>query len=183
MSLSVVQGQTLIGMARDSIVHGLDHDNAPQVDPADYDVRLQRIQSSFVTLRISGRLRGCMGGLEPCQPLIKDVAVHAYMAAFSDSRFTPVTKEEYRELDIHLSLLSARASISFSSEANLLEQLRPGVDGLIISLGDKKATFLPSVWDSLPEPRVFLEHLKEKAGMEREAADYQAWRYTADSVG
>ncbi len=183
MTLSVAQGETLIGLARDSIVHGLDHDRAPEIDLTAFDERLQQIQSSFVTLRIDDRLRGCMGGLEAWQPLVKDVAEHAYMAAFSDARFTPVTGEEYQQLDLHLSLLSARSPISFTSESNLLEQLRPRVDGLIIELGNKKATFLPSVWESLPEPRVFLAHLKKKAGMERDAVDYQAWRYTAESVG
>ncbi len=181
MILTAAHKQTLKAVARRSIEHGLAEGNALRVDVTQYDARLQRVQSSFVTLHLQGSLRGCIGGLKPWQPLVQDVAEHAYMAAFSDHRFEPLSRAELDALQMHLSVLSPREALDFDGVADLLHQMRPNVDGLIIARGDQRATFLPSVWDMIPQPEQFLAHLKRKAGIPEDAADFSAWRYTAES--
>ena len=110
-------------------------------------------------------LRGCIGILEPLRPLAEDIAYNAWAAAFSDSRFMPVSASELDDLDIHISILGTPEEMDFTSEHDLVKQIRPGVDGLILEKGFNKGTFLPSVWDSLTDSREFLNHLKLKAGL------------------
>jgi len=164
MNLTAEQRSVLLQTARDSIEHGLHHHRALTVDAVSYEPRLREIQASFVTIHIEHRLRGCMGGLDPRQPLIQDVAHHAYLAAFSDGRFSPLTRDELPAVCLHLSLLSPREPIAFSTEAELLELLRPGIDGILLATSEQRGTFLPSVWETLPEPRNFIAQLKRKAG-------------------
>jgi AmmeMemoRadiSam system protein A len=116
---------------------------------------------------------------------VQDVADHAFAAAFEDPRFLPVQKEELPELQIHISVLSPSEPLHFSSEEELLAQLRPGVDGLILHLGQRRATFLPAVWKSLPDPYTFLVQLKQKAGLPIDfwSDELQVERYTTDSFG
>jgi AmmeMemoRadiSam system protein A len=113
------------------------------------------------------------------------VAQNAYAAAFSDPRFPPLREGEFEELDIHISILSPAEAMHFTSEADLLQQLRPGEDGLVMEEGFRRGTFLPSVWEQLPTPELFLRHLKQKAGL---PADYwsstlEVSRYTTHSFG
>ena len=129
---------------------------------------------SFVTLLKSGALRGCIGRLSPIEPLALDVAHNARSAATDDPRFPPVSPDELPALAIELSVLSPRSPIHFDSEADLLSQLRPGEDGLVIRRGSRSATFLPSVWQSLPSPPRFLAQLKTKAGLGERALDHEA---------
>jgi len=119
----------------------------------------------FVTLNCDDRLRGCIGTLEAFQSLALDVADNAYSAAFRDPRFSPLTIDEYSRIEIHISVLTPASPVIFQSEQDLIEQLNPQIDGLILSLGHQRGTFLPSVWESLPDPREFLLHLKRKAGL------------------
>lgn len=175
--------QILLKVAADSIAHGLTRDRALEVAPADFPAQLQALRASFVTLTIDGVLRGCIGTLEARRPLVHDVADNAYAAAFRDPRFTPVRTLELERLQIHISILSPPEPLSFSSEDELLAQLTPGVDGLILEEGASHGTFLPSVWESLPDPRDFIVHLKRKAGL---APDYwsntlRVKRYTTES--
>ena len=164
MLLSAEDRATLLAIARQSIQSGLRSGRALGVDPESYSDTLRLKRATFVTLEIDARLRGCIGTLQAYQALVKDVADHAYAAAFEDPRFPPLRNDEFAMLDTHISVLSPPEPLEVVSEADLLAQLRPGVDGLILSLGDKRATFLPSVWDDLPDPRMFLGHLKRKAG-------------------
>lgn len=180
MSLRPEQQLTLIGVAQDAIVHGLKYHKAPTVNPTDYDEALRAIHASFVTLHIGDQLRGCIGGLEATQPVVVDVAEHAFAAAFSDPRFPPLREDELSPLRIHISILSPKTSLQFASEEDLKAQLRPGLDGLLIAKGARRATFLPTVWESLSEPGVFLRHLKQKAGIPENVCDYVAWRYTTE---
>ena len=182
MSLSSHQADVLMSIARQSIQHGLDHKHALNVDINSHQAALKEQRSSFVTLHLEGSLRGCMGGLKARQPLIRDVAEHAFMAAFKDPRFSRVTSEELTRLEVHLSILSAQTPIEFTDEANLLAQLRPGIDGVVITRDTRRATFLPSVWDDLPEATAFLRRLKEKAGIAGGDPPERAWRYTVDSI-
>lgn len=125
--------------------------------------------ASFVTLTLKGRLRGCIGSLEAWRGLADDVAANAVAAAFRDPRFAPLTPAEWAETRVEVSLLSPSEAMSFSNEADALAQLRPGRDGVILSFGQRRATFLPQVWESLPDPRQFMAQLKLKAGL---AADF-----------
>ena len=165
MSLTNEQQQMLLKIAKDSIAHGLKNGKALTVNTKDYSAELQEIRATFVTLEISGALRGCIGMLEAFQPLVVDIAKNAFLAAFRDPRFPPVSVAEYPKLEIHLSILSPSEPMIFSSEDDLICQLRPHEDGLIMQEEGLRGTFLPSVWDSLPEPRQFLEHLKLKTGL------------------
>ena len=121
--------------------------------------------ATFVTLKQSGELRGCIGSLQPLRPLAEDVRENAIAAAFRDPRFPPLSVREYATTSVEVSLLSADERLDVATEAELLTQLRPGIDGLILRYGGQRATFLPQVWESLPEPRAFVSALKRKAGL------------------
>ena len=138
--------------------------------------RLRAPGAAFVTLKLDGRLRGCIGSLTPHQPLILDVAHNAHAAAFEDPRFAPVEAEQSPRLELHLSVLGPTAPLPVRDEAGLLGELRPGVDGLILHAGRQRATFLPSVWEELADPAEFLMHLKLKAG-QAPGAWSEAWRF------
>ena len=157
--------QALLGVARESIRHGLEHGSPLPVDPNRFSPRLRESGACFVTLRRSGSLRGCVGSLEATRPLVEDVAKNAFASAFRDSRFRPLGEEECAGLEIHLSILTPPEPLPCSSEADLLSKLRPGIDGLILRDGAHRATFLPSVWESLAKPKAFLAALKRKAGL------------------
>jgi AmmeMemoRadiSam system protein A len=175
--------ETLLAVARGSIVHGLDAGSALRVDPERYPLSLKTRRPAFVTLHRGGELRGCIGHLEAEQPLVADVADNAYSAAFRDPRFPPLQREELADIEIHISVLSTPQPVTFKSEADLVHQLRPGIDGLILQDGLARGTFLPSVWESLAEPGEFLRHLKLKAGLSPAywSDNIQVWRYQAES--
>lgn len=171
-------------LARKVISYGARHQQKLQLDAKDYNEGLQKTACCFVSLHKGSELRGCMGSLEPRQALVYDVADHAYAAAFNDYRFSSVQAAELDELDIEISVLSEKIALRFESEEDLLEQLQPNVDGLVIEEGGKRATFLPVVWQQLPNRNDFLIQLKRKAGM---ADDYwsrtiKAYRYHTDVI-
>ena len=155
----------LLDVARESIAHGLAHGRPLPVAPADYDPALRPVRATFVTLRLEGALRGCTGTLEAQRPLVVDVAENAHRTAFRDPRFAPVEGSELARLEIHISVLSPLEPFPAESEEALLEELRPGVDGLVLRDGAAAGTFLPAVWKSLPAPRDFVRELKRKAGL------------------
>ncbi len=163
--LTPQQQQQLLQVARESIEYSLGHRHAMPVDADAYDEQLLQQGGSFVTLDKKGALRGCIGTLQPYQPLINDVAEHARAAAFSDPRFPPVGIDEFADIVISVSVLGDPEVINFSDEEDLISQLRPSLDGLILEADGARGTFLPSVWESLPEPRQFLQQLKRKAGL------------------
>lgn len=163
--LSKQEQQTCLQVARDSIMHGLQHGSPLDVVTINYAPNLQQHLACFVTLHKHGQLRGCIGALEAYQPLINDVAEHAYAAAFQDPRFTTLQQNEYEQITIDISVLGKPEPMHFENEADLLNQIRPGVDGLIMEHGYNRGTFLPSVWEQLPEAIEFLKHLKNKAGL------------------
>ena len=133
--------------------------------PPDAPAWLAERGATFVTLTEGGRLRGCIGSLEAWRPVGQDVIDNARSAAFRDPRFPPVAASELARLRVEVSLLSASEPLSVADEADALARLRPGVDGLILTAAGRRGTFLPQVWDELPEPREFLTHLKRKAGL------------------
>lgn len=170
-------------LAWEAIQYGLEKSCHLPVDTSRYPKVLQNPGASFVTLNIHGQLRGCIGSLEAYQPLVNDIAYNAYAAAFSDPRFPPLTGEELGALDIHISVLTPAVSMTFESEQDLLDQIRPGIDGLVLEDGVHRGTFLPAVWESLPDKINFLRHLKQKAGLPPDywSDSIQVSRYTTES--
>lgn len=164
--LSEAQKVDLKALALASIRHGLEAGEALGRDAFPSGCDWPRDNgAAFVTLKKAGQLRGCIGSLSAHRPLAEDVSENAYAAAFRDPRFPPLRSEELDGLEISISVLTPPQRLSFASEQELLAQLRPGVDGLILTEGGRRGTFLPSVWESYPEPAVFLRHLKMKAGL------------------
>lgn len=184
LSLNDNQRHCLIDTATRSIEHGIDTGRPLSVDASAYSQALQVHRASFVTLQIDNVLRGCIGNLEASRPLISDVADNAFSAAFRDPRFNPLSRSEYLQLDIHISVLSTPEPIEFKDEEDLLGRIRPGIDGLILEARGRRGTFLPSVWDSLPDVDSFLQHLKQKAGLPENfwSDELKVWRYTATSI-
>ncbi len=184
MNLTDRQRDLLRTIARESIRAGLTHGQPLAVDLEQVDETLRRPAATFVTLNLHGRLRGCIGSLQAIRPLAQDVAHNAWAAAFQDHRFPPLTAEEFPDIDIHISLLSEPEPMAVTSEADLLRQLRPGKDGLILEDGPYRATFLPQVWSSLPEPERFVAELKRKAGLHpgHWSDTLRFSRYTVESV-
>ncbi|MFQ5957860.1 MAG: AmmeMemoRadiSam system protein A [Alphaproteobacteria bacterium] len=177
-------GGTLLRIALASIEHGLAHARPLSVDPADYMPTLRAERASFVTLTLDGKLRGCVGKAMACRPLVNDVAENAYAAAFEDDRFDALTQADADGVDVEISVLSDPVPISFSGEADLLDKLRPGVDGVILECNARRGLFLPDVWETVPDAREFLAHLKVKAGLAADhwSNDIAAYRFTTVST-
>ena len=185
MSLNKEHQQRLLDLAKSSIQHGLQTGRPLKINLADFPAELTERRATFVTLHKHHQLRGCIGMLEAVRPLAEDIAENAFLAAFKDPRFPPLTDDEFGELEIHLSILTPSEAVSFTSEQDLITQLQPGIDGLILEEGRRRGTFLPSVWEQLPEPEQFLRHLKQKAGL---APDYwseniKIFRYRTEMIG
>lgn len=160
------QGKILIKLARSSIAHKLDVTTELPDMQGDW---LMRPGASFVTLQLSGDLRGCIGSLEAWRPLIEDVQANALAAAFKDPRFSPLTHEEFSQVKLEVSLLTPLEAMHARNENIALSKLRKGIDGVVLKYGSHKATFLPQVWSQLPESADFMRQLKRKAGL---AADF-----------
>ncbi len=177
------QRQLLKDIARASIEYGLTHHQPLIVDLDTVPQQLKEVGASFVTLEKDAHLRGCIGTLESYRPLAQDVANNAFSAAFSDHRFPPVIATELENISIHISILSPAEPIICHTESELKQQLRPNIDGLILDDGFHKATFLPSVWQSLPNTTDFIDHLKIKAGLPSDywSHEMKAFRYTTES--
>jgi AmmeMemoRadiSam system protein A len=166
-------GTELLGFARTSIAHGCDHGEPLQVRCAELPAALTETRATFTTLHSTGELRGCCGTLEAARPLAQDVARSAFQAAFRDPRFDPVGKDELEAIRLEVSVLTPLESIVVADEAELLGMLEPGEDGIVIMAEGRSATFLPKVWEMLPEPGQFLAALKVKCGL---AEDYWSER-------
>jgi AmmeMemoRadiSam system protein A len=180
--MAEIPGQPLLDIARRSIAHGLQHGQPLPIAADEFPAPLREQRATFVTLTKNRQLRGCIGTTEAVDPLVVSVAKNAYASAFSDPRFPPLAAEEFPHIHISVSLLTPPAELPFSSEHDLINQLRPGIDGLIIAQGRYRATFLPSVWESLPEPADFLAQLKKKASIPPSLPVALAWRYTAETL-
>ena len=169
-------GQALVVLARNAIGMRFGVAEARALDhPA-----LERPGATFVTLMLEDELRGCVGSLEPRRALSADVGANAVAAAFRDPRFPPLAAREFPSTSVEVSLLSPQEALAFADEDEFVRQLRHGVDGIVLSHGHHRATFLPQVWETLPEPRQFVAALKRKAGLREDfwAPDVKAARYT-----
>jgi AmmeMemoRadiSam system protein A len=174
----------LLEVARRAIEFGLERGQPLEVVAADFALPIQEPRATFVTLRRGGDLRGCIGSLEVKRPLVCDVAHNAFSSAFRDPRFSPLTTAELSGLEIQISVLGPLEPLEVSSEEQLLTVLRPKLDGLILRDGRREATFLPSVWEGLPDPQSFVRELKLKAGLPADhwSDELQALRYGVESI-
>jgi hypothetical protein len=153
-------GRVLIGIARQAIAAELGLANGERDSPA-----LRRLGATFVTLFHCGELRGCIGSLRATRDVALDVRENALAAAFRDPRFPPLSCREFEATHVEVSLLSPPLNLRFDTEDALRQRIRPGIDGVSIELDDRRATFLPQVWEALPDPRDFIAALKHKAGL------------------
>lgn len=156
----------LLKLARSSIENEL-RKGAEVKRPKEISTALKEKHGCFVTLHKRGALRGCIGTIEPVRPLFSNVEENAINSAFKDPRFSPVTQEELPELEIEVSVLTEPKILEFEDAKDLMAKLKPGVHGVILSQGHRSATFLPQVWEQLPDKKDFLENLCLKGGMSR----------------
>jgi AmmeMemoRadiSam system protein A len=157
----------LLAVARDCILSEYDK-SKKRINFAEIPLHLQEYGATFVTLTKHGQLRGCIGALSAYQPLVQDVCEHAKAAAFHDYRFSPVRKSEMADIVVEVSYLTDPLPLAYSDAEELKQKLRPGVDGVILSEGHYRATFLPQVWEQLPGVEEFLTHLCNKMGVHGE---------------
>jgi AmmeMemoRadiSam system protein A len=163
-NLTSSERQQLLSLARLSIQRVVCGEDLPEVDIDILPPALREDGVCFVTLTTYGDLRGCIGGLEATQPLALDVVQHAAAAATEDYRFFPVRPEELTHLHIEISRLTPAVPLEYEDPMDLPGLLHPGVDGVVLRDGIRRSTFLPQVWEKLPDPVMFLSHLCQKMG-------------------
>lgn len=163
-SLTREEKQILLRLARESMEHAVKEGNLPKFDLMSMPLKLRTHGASFVTLTLNDNLRGCIGALEAYQPLAEDVREHAAAAALEDPRFPPVGKYELNRISIEVSRLTVPVKLEYASTEDLLAKLRPHEDGVILRDGFRRATFLPQVWEKIPDPAEFLDQLCYKMG-------------------
>jgi uncharacterized protein len=176
-SLTDKEKLTLLRLAREALEAGVQGKRPAALELALLTPSLRAHGASFVTLTLSDALRGCVGTLEARQPLAEDVRQHAVAAALQDFRFPPVSERELNGIRIEVSRLTEPVELDFATPEELCIKLRPHVDGVILSAGTRRATYLPQVWNKLPDPAVFMDSLSEKLG-----ADADLWRRKPVSV-
>jgi uncharacterized protein len=184
MAIDATDRRELLALGRRSIELGLEQGRlAPAPSTSTPTLDLHR--ATFVTLHEHDDLRGCCGSIEPRFPLAEDVWRNAWASAFADPRFPPLTLDEYPFLELHISVLSPLERVPAASEQELLAVLQPNRDGLMLARGAARATFLPSVWESLEDPVQFVRQLKLKAGWRPDfwSHDIEVWRYETESFG
>ena len=169
--LSIEECNTLLWVARHALESEIRGEDQLPIDANNLTEKLELNGASFVTLTINGQLRGCIGSIDAYQPLVEDVREHAISAATQDYRFPRVKPEELSAILIEISYLTPQMPLNYEDGDDLIEKLQPGRDGVVISDGFRRATFLPQVWEKLPDPKVFLSHLCSKMG-----ASPNAWQ-------
>lgn len=156
--------QTLLRIAREAIENKVRNNPMPPLENKSLTPALRENGASFVTLTVQDNLRGCIGALEAYQPLAEDVREHAIAAALEDPRFPPVSEAELSRIQIEVSRLTEPQELQYSNSEDLLTKLRPHIDGVILKHGFRRATFLPQVWEKIPDPEEFLRQLCYKMG-------------------
>jgi uncharacterized protein len=184
MKIETAERNELLSLAHRSIELGLAEARLAR-SPVVTNTALTVPRATFVTLHTHDDLRGCCGSINPRFPLAEDVWRNAWASAFADPRFAALRPAEYPALHIHISVLSPLERVTVSSEQELLSVMRPNRDGLLLQLGAARATFLPAVWESLPDPTQFLHQLKLKAGWRADfwSPEIEVWRYGTESFG
>lgn len=168
--LTLEEQQTLLRLARDAITRCVKGEKLVPLDVSSLATALREEGASFVTLTAHGELRGCIGALEPYQPLAEDVREHAVSAALKDPRFPPVRERELGGIRIEVSRLTRPRPVKYKGADDLLSKLKPHVDGILLRDGyGRRATFLPQVWEKIPDPAEFLNHLCQKMGLREDS--------------
>lgn len=167
--LTVEEGKHLVETARKTIQMALFNPKGKSDQEMPASPKFQERRGTFVTLTVNGALRGCIGHIIPQESLIEGVKVNAMNAAFRDPRFRPLSKPEFDKIKVEVSILTTPKPLAYTDADDLLAKLKPGTDGLIIRQGYHQATFLPQVWDQLPDKKDFLSHLCQKAGLAGDA--------------
>ena len=162
--LSQTEQDILLKIAREGLEDAVKEEPLADINLSLLPPSLQELGASFVTLTIHGRLRGCIGTLEAYQPLAEDVQEHAVAAALQDPRFPIVQPPELPDIEIEVSALTPKTALYYEDPQDLINTLRPNIDGVVLQDGFRKATFLPQVWKQLPTPEEFLSHLCVKMG-------------------
>jgi AmmeMemoRadiSam system protein A len=170
--LTEKEGQHLLRVARSTIEEALFQDHRTGALDRHDSTRFSERRGTFVTLTVGGGLRGCIGHIIPQETVIEGVKTNAINAAFHDPRFRPLSKSEFEKIRIEISILTKPTALNYGDAKDLLAKLRPMVDGVIIKRGYHQATFLPQVWEQLPDKESFLKQLCLKAGL-----DGDAWKY------
>ena len=163
-ALTEEEKQMLLRLAREALVLGVNGRLIPPLDLTGLPPHLQQNGASFVTLTERDELRGCIGTLDPYQPLAEDVREHAVAAALHDYRFPPVRSREVVDITIEISRLTFPQVLAYKDPEELLVRIRPNVDGVVLRDGMRRATFLPQVWEKLPDPASFITYLCQKMG-------------------
>jgi len=158
----------LLQIAHDAIESSFTHNDVDRAKLLRENPELKEDGAVFVTLRKNGRLRGCIGSLIAHRPLLDDLIYNAKAAAFNDPRFKPLSLSELNNIEIEISLLSVPKKIEYKDKEDLKKKIRPNIDGVILQLGNYKATFLPQVWEEIPDFDLFFDHLCQKAGLKAE---------------
>ena len=185
IKLPAADRSRLLAIARHAIDAGMATAKAPRIELGGLPPALLARCGAFVTLTIEQRLRGCIGNLASDQALAQTVSNAAHGAAFKDHRFAPLLAEEIEQTRIEISVLSPAEPMQVTDRDDLLQQLVPGIDGLVLADGTHRATFLPKVWEQLPTPEMFLEQLLRKAGLPPQhwSGTLQFERYGTTSFG
>jgi AmmeMemoRadiSam system protein A len=185
MPLDPIQRRALLGLGLHSIEQGLHAGRYEQWSGEVPVPGLDAVRACFTTLRMHGELRGCCGSIEPTRALAADVWRNAWVSAFRDPRFVPLESAEFASLTLEISVLGPLEPIAAGSERELVDRLRPGVDGLVLAAELGRATFLPAVWEQLPEPESFVRALALKAGWPagQWPRAVTAHRYATESFG
>ncbi len=167
--LTEAQGKQLLLEARKTISARLSGKTDPWAETKDLPAVFNEKRGTFVTLTTHGNLRGCIGHIIPQETLIEGIRENSVNAAFRDPRFAPLTQNEWKDVHIEISILTEPKPLAYADGNDLLDKLRPGVDGVIIKKGFHQSTFLPQVWEQLPDKKAFLNHLCLKAGLDQNA--------------
>jgi len=182
---TVQEKKYILDLAHRSIEHRLATGGVLKISEQDLPVRLKERLACFATLTLDNELRGCIGHIEAVQSLYLDVIQNAVAAAFEDPRFSPLTVDEFKKIKIEVSILSNPIPLDFVSSVDLLDKLRPNIDGVIIQKGRSGATYLPQVWDDLPDKKEFLSSLCLKAGLEPDEwtkPGMSVWTYQVEAI-
>ncbi len=169
--------KSLLDLARRTIKEVVTNQRLPETDPSGLSSRLTDKRACFVTLKENGELRGCIGHIYPVEPLYQSVIHNARAAAVEDTRFSPVRRNELDNIEIEISVLTVPQPLDFDSPEDLLRKLRPHVDGVVLLLGRRRPTYLPQVWEQIPDKEAFLNNLSQKGGMPA-----KAWRSPGTGV-
>ncbi len=179
-----MDNNSLLELVRSSINEEFDKTTCVDISLKEKYPELKEQRATFVTLNLNGNLRGCIGSLLPQRALFDDIVYNAKAAAFKDPRFPPLSQDEFKNIEIEISILTIPTPLSYKNTSDLKDKLKIGIDGVILKEGSYQATFLPSVWEQLPNFELFFAHLCQKAGLSKNCLENhpQIFIYQAEKI-